>query len=407
MNAYRMSIAWSRIYPDGSGKVNELAIAHYNDVINDVLDKGLELFVTLWTQDHPHYVDQAYLGPLNATFVEDFAIYANTCFAAFGDRVKNWITFDEPNDYAGLGFATSQNPPGRCTSNIEIYGTCWEGNSGTEPYIAGHNLLLAHAEAVSIYRRDYQESQNGAIGIALWHRWFEPLTNTSADLAAAQRATDFLLGWFLDPIFSGDYPLSMREYVGKRLPEFTLEQSAKLNGSIDFLGLNVVTAFYAYEYDFYQKDYPDVTSYYLDPKAGTTGEKDGVPIGVGTHDYAVPWIIRKTLEYIKYKYDNFPTYITQTGWGIEDEDDNLDDDSRVDFFMTYYEQLLRAIEEGANVKGVFAWSLLDGFEFNLGLKVRLGIHYVDSDFNRYARKSAKWFKAMLSDSTTSSSRSYL
>ncbi|MCO5605319.1 hypothetical protein L7F22_059501 [Adiantum nelumboides] len=410
MNAYRMSIAWSRIYPNGSGEVNELAIAHYNEVINDVLDKGLELFVTLWTQDHPYQLETDYMGTLNGTFIEDFANYADTCFAAFGDRVKNWITFDEPNDWAGLGYATSQNPPGRCTSNIDIYGVCSAGDSGTEPYITGHHLILAHAEAVSIYRNKYQEVQNGTIGIALWHRWFEPLTDSAADLAAAQRATDFLLGWFLDPILLGDYPDSMKEYAGSRLPVFTPDEIAKVNGSIDFLGLNVVTAFYVYDYNYYKDKYPDVKSYYLDPQAATTGVKDGVPIGVGEHDYAVPWIMRKTLEYIKYRYNNFQTYITQTGWGMEftseADDTNIYDDQRVHFFETYYNELLNAIKEGANVKGVFAWALLDGFEFNLGLEVRVGIHYVDHNLNRFPRKSAEWFRLMLSDNSTST-RSYL
>eukprot|EP00250_Pteridium_aquilinum_P014750 c22177_g1_i2 orf=188-1795(+) len=403
MNAYRMSLAWSRILPNGTGMVNEVAIAHYNEVINDVLDKGLNLFVTLWTQDHPYILDTAYMGPLNAQFIEDFANYANTCFAAFGDRVKNWITFDEPNDYAGLGFATSQNPPGRCTSGVIGYGNCWEGDSGTEPYIAGHNLILAHAEAVNIYRTYYQEAQNGSIGIALWHRWFEPLTDSEADIAAAQRSSEFLLGWFLDPILFGDYPDSMKEYVGSRLPNFTSEQIAKVKGSIDFLGLNVITAFYAYDYDFYATKYPDIRSYYLDAKAGTTGYRDGVPIGVGKHDYAVPWIMRKTLEYIKFRYNNFPTIITQTGWGIEYTDNfelNINDDQRVEYFETYYDELRIAIEEGANCKGIFAWSLLDGFEFNLGLEIRIGIHYVDDEMNRYPRKSAMWFKAMLADNTT-------
>ncbi|KAI5072333.1 hypothetical protein GOP47_0012439 [Adiantum capillus-veneris] len=410
MNAYRMSLAWSRIYPNGSGEVNELAIAHYNEVINDVLDRGLELFVTLWTQDHPYQLETDYMGPLNGTFIDDFAAYADTCFAAFGDRVKKWITFDEPNDWAGLGYATNQNPPGRCTSNIDIYGECAAGDSGIEPYIVGHHVILAHAEAVNIYRSKYQEAQNGSIGIALWHRWFEPLTDSPADLAAAQRATDFLLGWFLDPILQGDYPDSMKRYAGSRLPEFTLEEIAKVNGSIDFLGLNVITAFYAYDYNFYEDEYPNVKSYYLDPQAATTGEKDGVPIGVGKHDYAVPWIMRKTLEYIKYRYNNFPSYITQTGWGMEftsEEDEaNLIDDERVHFFETYYDELLNAIKEGANVKGVFAWSLLDGFEFNLGLEVRLGIHYVDHTLTRFARKSAEWFRLMLADNSTST-RNYL
>ncbi|MCO5582750.1 hypothetical protein L7F22_036649 [Adiantum nelumboides] len=408
MNSYRFSIAWSRIYPNGSGEVNEVAISHYNDVIDDIISLGLIPMATLWTQDHPQILEDRYGGALSENFISDFVNYAETCFKAFGDRVKYWITFDELNDWAGLGYATIQNPPGRCTPDImgqlnTFYGECPQGNSGTEPYIVGHHLLLAHAEAVDVYRTNYQPTQNGSIGFAIWFRWSEPFTDSAEDIAAAQRATDFLVGWVMDPIFFGDYPDSMRELVGARLPNFTAEQLQKINGSLDFVGINIQTAFYVFDTNFYVTQ--NEKCYYLDWQANVTGERDGVAIGKGDHDYAVPWCMRKTVEYMKDRYNNFPMFIAQTGWAIEyvKFEDTLVDDERVEYFETYYTELVKAIREGANVKGVYAWSLLDGFEFNLGLQRRAGIFYVDDNYNRHARKSALWFKEMLASNSTTSS----
>ncbi|KAH7440524.1 hypothetical protein KP509_04G111500 [Ceratopteris richardii] len=406
MDSYRLSLAWSRIYPNGSGEVNQAAIDHYNKVIDDVLSLGLIPMVTLWTQDHPQVLEDLYGGALNDQFITDFVQYADTCFEAFGDRVKYWVTFDEPNDWAGLAYSTIQNPPGRCTPNVigqmaMNYGACSDGDSGTEPYIVGHNLLLAHAGAVDVYRSKYQATQNGSIGYALWFRWIEPLTNTSADIAAAKRANDFLMGWFLDPIFYGKYPDSMQELVGSRLPSFTAEQIAQLNGSLDFIGLNIQTALYGFETDFYVTQ--NKTCYYLDWRTDVTGYRDGIAIGEGTNnDFAVPWCIRSAVDYIKEYYNNFPMFITQTGiaYTFNSSEDTLNDEARVKYFETYYTELLAAIRDGANVKGVYAWSLLDGFEYNLGLGIRAGIFYVDDEYNRYPRKSALWFKEMLSSNTT-------
>ncbi|MCO5563468.1 hypothetical protein L7F22_017110 [Adiantum nelumboides] len=408
MNSYRLSIAWSRLYPNGSGEVNEVAIAHYNDVIDDIISLGLTPMVTLWTQDHPQILEDHYGGALSENFISDFANYAETCFKAFGDRVKYWITFDELNDWAGLAYASIMNPPGRCTPNIlgqlnYNYGDCAQGNSGTEPYIVGHHLLLAHAEAVDVYRTKYQPSQNGSIGFAVWFRWSEPLTDSAEDILAAQRATDFLVGWFLDPIFFGDYPDSMRKLVGGRLPNFTAEQLQKINGSLDFVGVNIQTAFYAFDANFYLTQ--NETCYYLDWQANFTGYRDGVAIGTGDHDFAVPWCLRTTIEYMKDRYNNFPIFITQTGWALDFDksEDTLQDDERVEYFETHYTELVKAIREGANVKGIYAWSLLDGFEFNLGLERRTGIFYVDDNYDRHARKSALWFKEMLASNFTTSS----
>ncbi|XP_057418437.1 beta-glucosidase 40-like [Lotus japonicus] len=126
-----------------------------------------------------------------------------------------------------------------------MYLLCRAGNSATEPYIVGHNVLRSHAAAAEIYRKKYKNTQGGALGIAFDVIWFQPATNKQEDIEAAQRAQDFQLGWFLDPLMFGDYPSSMRSRVGSRLPKFSPSESASLKGSIDFVGINHYTTFYA------------------------------------------------------------------------------------------------------------------------------------------------------------------
>ncbi|CAI0400608.1 unnamed protein product [Linum tenue] len=127
-------------------------------------------------------------------FRNDYADYADFCFKTFGDRVKNWMTFNEPRVTAALGYDNGIFAPGRCS---KTYGNCTVGNSGTEPYIVAHNLILAHATAVQRYREKYQEKQKGKIGTLLDFVWYEPLTRGKADNYAAQRARDFHIGWYI------------------------------------------------------------------------------------------------------------------------------------------------------------------------------------------------------------------
>ncbi|RID62565.1 hypothetical protein BRARA_E01629 [Brassica rapa] len=149
---------------------------------------------------------------------EDYKKYAELLFQRFGDRVKFWITLNQPYSLASKGYGDGSYPPGRCT------GCEFGGDSGIEPYIVGHNQLLAHAIAVALYRKRYQKLQGGKIGTTLIGRWFTPLNeNSIRDTAAAKRAFKFFVGWFL---------------VGNRLPKFTPQESKLVKGSLDFLGLN-------------------------------------------------------------------------------------------------------------------------------------------------------------------------
>lgn len=240
MSAYRFSISWSRILPSGNGEINYVGIAHYNKIINELIKNGIEPMVTLYHWDLPANLDTTYKGWLDERIVKDFARYVDICFQAFGDRVKFWMTINEPWTFVHLGYVLGTFAPGRCSDRSK----CPEGDSATEGYIAAHNVLLAHATAVNLYRKKYQNSQKGQIGIVLNQDWTEPLTDLPDDIEAAERRNEFLLGWFGDPIVFGKYPAVMEKFVGDRLPKFTPEQSKLLKGSFDFWGLNHYTSMY-------------------------------------------------------------------------------------------------------------------------------------------------------------------
>ncbi|CAN1200611.1 Beta-glucosidase 24, partial [Linum perenne] len=218
MDAYRFSISWSRILP------------------------SIIPFVTLFHWDLPQTLEDEYGGFLSSKIVKDFDDYANVCFQLFGDRVKQWTTVNEAWTFSSFGYGNNGSfAPGRCSTWLN----CSSGNSGTEPYIVTHNILLAHASAVNLYRRKYQASQKGKIGIVLVSNWFVPMSDSKEDEEAQQRAIDFMYGWCMEPLSKGEYPLSMTSLVGKRLPKFTKQQSKMLKGSFDFIGINYYTANYA------------------------------------------------------------------------------------------------------------------------------------------------------------------
>ncbi|XP_050212161.1 beta-glucosidase 44-like [Mercurialis annua] len=395
-DAYRFSISWSRIFPYGTGKVNWKGVAYYNRLIDYMLERGITPYANLYHYDLPLALEKKYTGLLNRQVVKDFADYAEFCFKTFGDRVKNWMTFNEPRVIAALGYDNGFFAPARCS---KPFGNCTAGNSATEPYIAAHNLILSHAAAVQRYRQKYQDKQKGRIGILLDFVWYEPLTRSKADNYAAQRARDFHVGWFIHPIVYGEYPKTMQNIVGKRLPKFTKEEIKMVKGSIDFVGINQYTTYYMYA-PHHSK--PKYLGYQQDWNAGFAYEKNGVPIGPKANSYwlyNVPWGMYKSLMYIKEHYGN-PTVILSEN-GMDDPGNvtlpkGLHDTNRINYYKGYITQLKKAVDDGANVVGYFAWSLLDNFEWRLGYTSRFGMVYVDfSNLKRYPKMSAYWFKQML------------
>ncbi|KAG9143865.1 hypothetical protein Leryth_011513 [Lithospermum erythrorhizon] len=393
--AYRFSISWSRIFPNGSGQINWKGVAYYNKLINYMLKKGITPYANLNHYDLPQTLEDRYNGWLSKKVVKDFADYAEFCFKTFGDRVKNWHTFNEPRVVADLGYNNGFFAPGRCS---KAFGNCTEGNSATEPYIVAHNLILSHAAAVQRYRK-YQAKQKGRIGILLDFVWYEPLTRSKADQYAAQRARDFHLGWFLDPIVYGEYPKTMQNIVGNRLPKFSSEERKMVKGSIDYLGINQYTTYYIYDK---KPEDPEVLGYQKDWHCGYAYERHGVPIGPRAHSYwlyIVPWGLYKSVSYVKERYGN-PTIILSES-GMDDPGnvtlpDGIFDTTRMEFYKSYLTELKRAVDDGVNVIGFFAWSLLDNFEWRLGYTSRFGIVYVDfKNLKRYPKMSAYWFQKLL------------
>ncbi|KAK5841500.1 hypothetical protein PVK06_003821 [Gossypium arboreum] len=300
-DAYRFSISWSRIFPNGTGEVNWKGVAYYNRLIDYLLEKGITPHANLYHYDLPLALQEKYLGLLDRQVIQDFADYAEFCFKTFGDRVKTWMTFNEPRVVAALGFDNGINPPNRCSKQ---FGNCTDGNSATEPYIAAHHLILSHAEAVKRYREKYQAKQNGRIGIFLDFVWYEPLTRSKADYYAAQRARDFHIGWFLHPLVYGKYPRTMQKIVRERLPKFTKSEVEKVKNSFDILCLNHYTSYYIYDP---RRPPSNVTGYQQDWNAGFAYERNGVPIGRRAHSewlYEVPEGMYKVVTYVKERYGN-------------------------------------------------------------------------------------------------------
>ncbi|KAL3519187.1 hypothetical protein ACH5RR_021776 [Cinchona calisaya] len=400
--AYRFSISWPRLIPRGKRSlgVNEEGIRFYNNLINELQENGLEPYVTLFHWDLPQALEDEYGGLLSSQFVNDYRDFADLCFSRFGDRVKHWITFNEPWSYAVGGYASGFLAPGRCSAWQNL--NCTGGNSSTEPYIVAHNMLVAHGVAVQLYRNKYQESQKGKIGITLVTRWILPYSNETHNRDAARRALDFNFGWFMHPITYGKYPDCMYTLVKERLPSFSEEETKMLRGSFDFIGLNYYTANYARHYPNQPNSH---SSYERDSEADLTPERNGIPIGKKGPSgwlYVYPRGIRDLLVYIKRNYTSLPIYITENGVDELNNStlkaqDALNDSMRVDFYFNHLLHVNRAIQEGVNVKGYFAWALMDNFEWKSGYSIRFGINYVDykDGLKRYPKLSAKWFSNFL------------
>ncbi|KAJ4759700.1 Beta-glucosidase [Rhynchospora pubera] len=399
VNSYRFSISWSRILPKGRfQEANQVGIDFYNKLIDALLLKGIEPFVTLYHYDIPQYLEDKYGAWLNPEIQKDFGYYAEVCFREFGDRVKYWATFNEPNVIIKKGYLVGTYPPLRCSAP---FGECLSGNSSVEPYVAAHNLILSHATAVEVYKKKYQAKQGGTIGIVMSTTWYEPLQNSTADWLATNRLLAFDVPWFLDPIILGDYPSEMRQMLGFNLPTFSYEDKLKLRYKIDFIGVNHYTTLYVKDCLY---SLCETTGYDGNAFVFTTGERNGLPIGTPTAMptfYVVPHGLEMMVNYIKERYNNIPMFLTENGYaqGVSNNTsarDFVNDVDRVDYLSKYLGSLLKTIRNGADVRGYFIWSLIDNFEWLYGYTLRFGIHYVDfTTQERTPKLSAMWYKEFL------------
>ncbi|KAJ1547298.1 hypothetical protein HK096_003529, partial [Nowakowskiella sp. JEL0078] len=392
--AYRFSIAWSRIVPLGGrdDPLNEEGIQWYSNFIDELLEAGITPFVTLYHWDLPQVLMDRYLGLLDSTeFPLDFQRYAEVCFERFGDRVKHWLTFNEPYVSTKLGYGWGAHAPGRTSDRTKNE----VGDQTVEPWRAGHSILIAHGKAVKSYRDKFQSEQGGKISITLNCDWGEPYTDKPEDVEAATRYLEFYVSWFADPVYlTGDYPESMRRLLGDRLPYFTEEEKELIKGSYDFFGLNHYTARYI-EDTGKENDPLDLDGNVIQHTSSQEGEAIG-PRGHSAWLYVCPWGCRKLLNWL-YKRYNTEIFITENGCSVPDETDLLLSDAINDTFrVNYYdgylnEGLVGALQDGVPIGSYFAWSLLDNFEWADGLSCRFGVTYVDWEtLERTPKASARF-----------------
>ncbi|XP_054825083.1 beta-glucosidase 11-like isoform X2 [Prosopis cineraria] len=389
LDAYRFSISWSRVIPDGKGAVNPKGVQYCNNLIYELISHGIQPHVTLHHYDLPQALEDDYGGWVSQRIIKDFAAYADLCFKEFGDRVKYWTTINEPNVFVLGGYDIGLFPPRRCSP---LFGfNCSAGNSSIEPYMATHYILLAHASAARLYREKYQEKQHGFVGINIFSYHFLPLTNTIEDIAASRRAQDFYIGWYLNPLLFGEYPETMKKIAGSRLPSFTKTESNIIKGSVDFIGLNYYNVVYAknkarkpqmHERDVMEDIAIELTS--------ITNASFEFPI--------TPWGLQGLLEFFKQFYFNLPIYIHENGQRTR-RNSSMDDWPRVNYLHAHIGATLDAHRNGSNVRGYFVWSFLDAFELLDGYDSGYGLYYVDLDDPNLKRKpklSATWYSQFLS-----------
>ncbi|KAK8941130.1 Beta-glucosidase 24 [Platanthera zijinensis] len=405
LKGYRFSISWSRVLPKGRGEPNHEGIQYYNNLIDALKNNGIEPYVTLFHWDVPQALEDEYGGFLSHQIVEDYKNYVDLCFNKFGDRVKHWITMNEPYVFSTLGYSKGIHAPGHCTPGLKIGDqefVCPVGDSIREPYKVAHNILLAHSEAAQLYKDKYKAKFGGKVGITLITLWFEPYDDQPYNIEAQGRALDFMLGWFMDPLKFGNYPFSMRALVRERLPSFTPEESAKLKNSFDFIGLNYYTARYARDKS--NSTFTDKINICEDDKlVDVLVANDKGPIGPAQPRSWVnvyPQGMKKLLLHIKNRYSNPPIYITENGVLKYNKDNKLREEVdikiapiemdayRSEYHASHLEVLEDALRSAVDVRGYFVWSLLDSFEWVDGYTCEFGLTSIN--YNYIDRPTLNW-----------------
>ncbi|HWD38511.1 MAG TPA: GH1 family beta-glucosidase [Fimbriimonas sp.] len=342
---YRFSIAWPRLFPKGVGELNPKGVEFYDRLVDALLARKINPVVTLFHWDYPQALeDQG--GWTHPDAHKWFGDYADVVFKALGDRVKHWITLNEPWCHAYLGNGAGVHAPGN--------------KSETLPYQVGHGLLLGHGEALARYRATGQE---GVIGLTTNHYFAMPYSQSEEDLKAKSQFDDWNVGWFLDPIYKGDYP----EFLKSRyqMPEFTAETSKLVSQKTDFMGLN-----------FYQGDMVKWNPAFANDAEQVPLRQDNTT-QMGWQ--RVPETLTYTLVESQKKYNPAKIVITENGCAYEDSliNGKVHDPLRMQFLRDYICAVEEAIESGVRVGGYFAWSLMDNFEWGEGYRPTFGLVHVD------------------------------
>jgi beta-galactosidase len=373
LQAYRFSVSWPRVMPTGRGAINAEGLDFYDRLVDDLCANGIEPFATLYHWDLPDALQNDLGGWVNDDLPRIFADYADVVYRRIADRVRYWITINEPWCVVDGGYFHGVHAPGL--------------RDRAAGYRAGHNLIRAHAYAAEKYRTGHAGS-GGQISLALNSGYTFPATSSKEDAAAAERFLLNFAGWFGDPIFFGDYPQVMRERLGELLPAFSTEDAALLRRSMDFLAVNYYTS-------------------------DTICHRDGE----GPMDAAVVsenhwprtemnWVVRPEglrglLVWLHERYRGVPMYITENGAAYVDEVDGdgfVNDPKRIEYLQTHIAAAAEACAQGVDLRGFLVWSLMDNLEWSLGFTRRFGLVRCDFDtLQRSIKASGQWYAKFIAN----------
>jgi beta-glucosidase len=361
MGAYRLSIAWPRIIKfDGS--INQKGLDFYDRVISALEEKNLTIMATLYHWDLPQYLDDEG-GWLNRETAYKYAEYVEVVSSYFGDRIDFYATLNEPWCSAFHGYRDGKHAPGITDDR--------------SAFLASHNLLLAHGLAVPILRKNAPSSKHG---IVLNFTPAYPANESAKDVADF---ADEYNHWFIKPIMEGEYPESVYQHYIDVMPTIEDGDMGIINAKIDFLGVNN-----------YSRGVIDQDGQYPNYKEVHLSDVERTHIGWEVY----PEGLLKLLTDLNQTYQLPPIYITENGAAVDDQvvDGAVEDEQRCRYYQNHLSSVDQAIRKGVDIRGYFAWSLMDNFEWAEGYKMRFGIVYVDyKTQKRIPKRSALWFKEFL------------
>jgi beta-glucosidase len=368
LTSYRFSISWSRILPEGRGRVNEAGLGFYEKLVDELLKHGIEPNATLFHWDLPAALDDRG-GWLNPDIADWFADYATVMYRRLDDRVKMWSTLNEPWVVTDGGYLHGALAPG----HRNFY----------EAPIASHHLMRSHGKAVQAYRAVGKHK----IGLVVNIEPKYPASESAADLAATKRADAYMNRQYLDPAIHGRYPAEMQEIFGDAWPDWPAEDFATIRQPIDFLGLN-----------YYTRNVVKHDEAQWPLKASPVKQTQATYTETGWEVF--PQGLTDTLVWMKSQYGDLPIYITENGSAFYDppnaENGIVDDPLRVDYLKKHLNAVRAAIGQGVDVRGYYAWSLMDNLEWSLGFSKRFGIVHVNFEtLQRTPKASGKLYSKII------------
>jgi beta-glucosidase len=369
LKAYRFSISWSRVLPEGTGRINSAGFGFYERLVDRLLAKGIEPMATLFHWDLPAALDDRG-GWLNRDVAQWFAEYADVVFRRLDDRIKLWATLNEPWVVTDGGYLHGSLAPGH--------------RNRFEAPIATHHLMLAHGAAVQAYRA----TGRNQIGLVVNIEPKYPASQSQADLAATRRADAYMNRQYLDPALRGSYPEELAEIFGEAWPQWHPDDLEQIRQPLDFIGLN-----------YYTRNVVRFDENAWPLRAAPVRQRQHTYTETGWEVF--PQGLTDTLLWIKDRYGNPPVYITENGAAFFDppqvEGDTLEDPLRMDYLRKHIRAVHEAMKQGADIRGYFAWSLLDNFEWALGFSKRFGIVHVNYEtLQRTFKASARFYSKVIS-----------